>query len=302
MDEVDVVTNHWAVLIGINFYLKPLKLNMEQYLGITETPVHIDVFTASTPSDTNSRHPTEKPGQWPTYENVTSSLKRITDESKPGDFVYIHYSGHGTEKKSNCSEHSNKDTGDLALVLFHPDGSRYLHGLELACLLKEMVNKGLLVMLVLDCCFSGSVVRHSDRENTGIRAISYDFATDAAYPQKPYTCNGHQIGFDTLRDAHVLPKWLVDPDGYIVLSACGPHEKAHELRFDEDKRTGALSYFLFHALTSLGHGTKITNQSLYQHLRIKLHVLWPRQTPMRYGSQKHTWSPGRNMLVYGSVQ
>ena len=112
MDGVNAVNNHWAVLIGINFYTKTSKSlngcvrdvrNIEQYLKTTETPVHIDVLTASTPSDTNSRYPTEKPGLWPTYQNVTASLKRITDESKPGDFVYTHYSGYGTQKKSTCS-------------------------------------------------------------------------------------------------------------------------------------------------------------------------------------------------------
>ncbi|KAA6413074.1 MAG: hypothetical protein FRX48_02818 [Lasallia pustulata] len=295
MDGVSAVKDHWAVLIGINFYMTPSKSLkgcvrdvriIEQYLKSTETPVHIDVLTASTPSDTKSCHPTEKPGLWPTYENVTSSLKRITDESKPGDFVYIHYSGHGTRKQSTCSEHSNKDTGDLALVLFHPDGSRYLYGLELACQLKEMVNKGLLVTLVLDCCFSGSVVRHGHRENTGIRTIPYDAATDAAYSQESRTTIGHQVGFDTLRDAHKLPDWLVNPDGYIVIAACGPHETAQELSLDENIRAGALSYFLVRALTSLGRGTQIPIQSLYQHLRIKFHAHWPRQTPMRYGNKK----------------
>lgn len=303
MDGVSAVNNYWAVLIGINFYMtpsKPLKgcvrdvRIIEQYLKSTETPVHIDVLIASTPSDTNSRHSIEKPGLWPTYENVTSSLKRITDESKPGDFVYIHYSGHGTRKHPTCSEHGSKDTGDLALVLFHPDGSRYLYGLELACQLKEMVNKGLLVTFVLDCCFSGSIVRHGDRENTGIRTIPYDSTIDAAYSQESRTIIGHQVGSDTLRDAHKLPKWLVNPDGYIVLAACGPHETAQELSFGKDTRSGALSYFLVRALTSLGRGTQIPIQSLYQHLRIKFHAHWPRQTPMRYGH--------RNLSFFGKLR
>ena len=128
----------------------------------------------------------------------------------------------------------------MALVLFHPDGSRYLYGLELACLLKKMVDKGLLITLVLDCCFSGSVVRHGDREYTGIRAVPYDSATDAAYPQKSRTTISHQVGSDTLRNIHKLPKWLVNPDGYIVLAACGPHETAQELSLNENKRTGLI--------------------------------------------------------------
>jgi hypothetical protein len=297
MSEVDTVTNHWAVLIGISFYVEDsLKgcvrdvKKIKEYLEARSTPVNIVTFTASAPEDPNSHHPAETPDSWPTFENVTSSLARITTEAKSGDLVYIHYSGHGTQTPSTSSEYSDKDTGDLALVLFDDIlGSRYLKGLDLAYLLNEMVKKGLLVTLVLDCCFSGSVVRHGDPKDAGIRAVNYDYAVDAAYPQKLRTSPDHQVG-SPQRDAHMLPKWLVDPDGYTILTACGPHEKAHELEFEGGERNGALSYFLVRALTSLRESdVEITHQSLYQHLRIKFHAYWPRQNPMRYGNKNFSF-------------
>ena len=54
--------------------------------------------------------PDETPELWPTYGNVTSSLKEMSSRAKAGDFIYIHYSGHGTRIP-------NSSTGDLALVL-----------------------------------------------------------------------------------------------------------------------------------------------------------------------------------------
>lgn len=304
MDEGDAALSHWAVLIGINFYMKPAKplegcvrdvQSIEQYLKTRHVRTQIDIFKASTPSDTSSRRPTETPDLWPTYDNVTSSLKKIINEAKPGDFIYIHFSGHGTQEETSSSdEYSNKDTGDLALVLFDEftaSGVRYLHGRELANLLDKMVKKGLLVTVVLDCCFSGSVVRRSEREKNGVRAIAYDLAVHTAYPQQLESSTNLCVGSTALRDARIQQNWLVNPDGYIILTACGPHEVAQELILDGMKH-GALSYFLVRALISLT-GTDPTHQSVYDHLRMKFHVYWPRQTPMRYGN--------RNLSFFGKL-
>jgi hypothetical protein len=300
MNEVNAVANHWAVLIGINFYVKPLKPLMgclrdvdiiNRYLEAGSTPVYVDKLTASAPSEPNSCHPAEKPDSWPTFENVTSSLTKILTEAKPGDFVYVHYSGHGTQTEATSSEYSNKNTGDLALVLFDEvHGSRYLRGLELAYLLDQMVKKGLFVTLVLDCCFSGSTVRDGDPSGADIRSVKYDPAVDAAYPQKLGANPGYQVGSVALRNAHMLPKWLVDPNGYTILTACGPHEMSRELKFEGEGRNGALSYFLVRALTSLRKSSvEITNQSLHQHLCARFHASWPQQNPMRYGNKNFSF-------------
>lgn len=296
MDEVDAVKSHWAVLIGINFYKEPSKplegcvrdvQSIENYLKTRHTPIHVDVLTASTPSDISSGQPCEKPDLWPTYQNVISSLRNIIDKAGQGDFVYIHFSGHGTQVDARSfEEYSNKDTGDLALVLFDEvtvSGTRYFHSRDLADLLNKMVERGLLVTLVLDCCFSGSVVRRDDREYDGIRTITYDPAVDAAYPQRLDINLSLHVGCKARRDARMLGNLLIDPDGYTILSACGPHEIAQELTLDGMKN-GALSYFLVRTLVSQPN-TKITHQSIYDHLRMKFHVYWPRQTPMRYGNK-----------------
>jgi hypothetical protein len=299
-NQVDAaVASHWAVLIGINFYvnaLNPLKgcvrdvESIKLYLETGSTPVNVDIFRASAPSDPNSNRPVEEPDSWPTFENVTSRLKKITAEAKPGDFVYIHYSGHGTQVEASSSEYSNSNTGDLALVLYDDvHGCRYLRGLELAYLLNEMVKKGLFVTLVLDCCFSGSVVRLGDPYGDVIRCVDYDYAIDAAYPQYLGRSPSHQVGFSTLRDVRILPTWLVDPSGYTILTACGPHEIARELTF-EGERSGALSHFLLRALTSLRKsGAEITHQSLYQYLCVRFHASWPQQSPMRYGNKNFSF-------------
>src|SRR6187402_2406631 len=249
MAETEREPSYWAILIGINFYPNERHLqgcvhdvqDIQQFLASGSEHWHTRSFTASTPSDTNSRQPSETSNSWPTFQNITSCLLETRSQAKKGDFVYIHYAGHG------ISEQRENNTSSLALVLFDEiQGSRYLRGAELAYYLKSMVEYGLHVTLVLDCCFSGDVLRHTE----GIRSIDYNPSIDEAYPLDPDIDSNHQVLFQPIRDAHLFPDWIVNPSGYTILSACGPHETAKELKVGE-KRHGALSFFLIRALSSL---------------------------------------------------
>ncbi|KAK0729585.1 caspase domain-containing protein, partial [Lasiosphaeris hirsuta] len=285
---------HWAVLIGIDFYARERCLQgsvrdvetVKQYLEAGSAPVDITILTATTPSDPSSRRPAEEPALWPTRTNVIAKLKRVLEKAKGGDFVYIHYSGHGTRRKGRQCTHP---AGNLAFVLFDDEyGSSYLMGEELAKCLWKMVEQKLQVTLVLDCCHSGSVLRAGRVRGADIRAINYDPAIDATLSRDPHPFG---LGPDSaLRDAQMsLERWLFSPnrDGYTILAACGPHERAWELQTEEGgERRGALSYFLVKALSALRRsGVALTHYSLHQHLHARFHASWPQQTPMRYGNQ-----------------
>ncbi|KAK0714197.1 caspase domain-containing protein [Lasiosphaeria miniovina] len=289
-----VAPTHWAVLIGINFYVEGRCLQgsvrdvetMKQYLEAGPTPVDIAVLTATTSSEPSSRHPIEEPALWPTRDNVIKKLKRVLEKAERGDFVYIHYSGHGTRNNDGGSTHP---AGNLAFVLFEYDehGCSYLKGPTFANCLRKMVGKGLLVTVVLDCCYSGSVLRAGSVQGADIRSIDYDPAVDAASPQgpDPFCAN------NTLRDAQTpLDQWLVNPDGYTILAACAPHQRAWELQIQGGERRGALSYFLVEALSALKKSrVEVSHQSLFQHLHTRFHVSWPQQAPMRYGNKNFSF-------------
>ncbi|KAF2195569.1 hypothetical protein K469DRAFT_544143, partial [Zopfia rhizophila CBS 207.26] len=257
---------------------------IKNYLETGSIPVDIATLTASEPIHPNSRIPAEEPDLWPTYANVMSKLGKITAQAKSGDCVYLHFSGHGAR---------NEKTGDLDLVLIDDvHGIRYLGGQELAALMGQMVKKKLYVTLVFDCCFSGGILRHGGLQDAATRTIAYDPAVDALYPGVMNSC---PEASSSIRDASILPKWLIDPDGYTVLTACGPHEKAQELvlgsremkREEKKVKNGALSYFLVQALVSLRkRPVEITHESLYRHICIQFHANWPKQYPMCYGNMK----------------
>lgn len=83
---------------------------------------------------------------------------------------------------------------------------------------------------MLDCCFSRRVVRHDDPNYTGIRAIYYHSVGDAVGLQNLGKDFGHKLDSSIMCDTRMisLPKWLVDPRGYMIFTACGPHEIAEE--------------------------------------------------------------------------
>ncbi|PNP44349.1 hypothetical protein TGAMA5MH_03955 [Trichoderma gamsii] len=307
---------HWAILIGIDYYKheKCLQgcvrdvLNVKDYLEAGPDPVNISMLTATTPSDPSSHLPLEDPHSWPTMINFVNELQRVVQNAKPRDLVYIHYSGHGSREGSSktSGDQSAQQLGNLAFVLFENNkyGITYFKGEILASCLKKMVeDKELLVTVVLDCCFSGSVLRAGDVRAAGIRSVEYNSAADAALPQHEGCL--HDVSRDTsyhLRDSTLWgdewrdkwrDKWLVNPEGYTILSACGPHEVAQELETRNGEKRGALSYFLLKTLSILRkQGVEITHESLYEHMRIVFHVCWPQQTPMRYGNKNFSFFNG----------
>jgi hypothetical protein len=164
MDNQHTIVTHYTILIGIDAYSQgPLSgcvrdvKDIKNYLEGVSNSVHIQMFTATKSADPKLCSLDEDPVLWPTYQNVTSSFNEITSLANTGDFVYIHYSGHGNRTQFEPhNEFSNRSTGDLALILLDGEKENYvrpLWGSRLAIALKAMVDKGLVVTLVLDCCF-----------------------------------------------------------------------------------------------------------------------------------------------------
>ncbi|KAL7934284.1 caspase domain-containing protein [Trichoderma chlorosporum] len=302
VDSSPLPRKHWAILVGLDYYRheKCLQgsvrdvLTMKEYLEAGPDPVDIAMLTATPPLDSSSCFPQEDQRSWPTKSNLENKLIRVIQNAKPGDFVYIHYSGHGAREPSR--DKAAHQLGNLALTLFENDehGISYFKGELLGKCLSRMVREGFLVSVVLDCCFSGSVMGTGDIRGVGIRSVDYDPVIAAATPPEHQDFLSSYDADYPLRDSMLQPnQWFVNPDGYTIISACGPHETAHELEVKSVGRRGALSYFLIETLHALrSRGVEITHESLYEYMRIKFHIFWPQQTPMRYGNKNFSFFSG----------
>ena len=126
-----------------------------------------------------------------------------------------------------------------------------------------MVNKGLVVTLVLDCCFSASVYRSDPRA----RYLPFDTEIGSiAQPETDWRPYASIFDSSANRDISILPKWLIDPDKYVIFVACSPFEEAGEIQFDDGRVRGKLSHFLMTVLKEDG-GVGNTVNHIYERLR-----------------------------------
>lgn len=301
-----------ALLIGINCYLTnllPGGLFYKSLSGCVQDVQRVETFLVeqlNIPSEriikltssnvSGQAEPSEPPSQWPTYKNIVYGFKRITEAAQPGDQVFIHYSGHGgrastTEPFKQIKGEQGLDEVLVPMDLGNSEGN-YLRDTELNCLIKAMVDKGLLVTIVLDSCHAGGAMRAVDPAvnpelaNTGVRGIgapdlsvrdSASLVASAEDLVKAWQSRGK----GATRSAQVGSGWNLDPEGYVLLAACRANEYANEIVFEGTEKNGALSYWFIDSLKQLG--PTYTYSMLHSRLLAKVHSQFTSQTPQLEG-------------------
>jgi hypothetical protein len=248
----------------------------------------------------------EPDDQRPTYQNIVAKFKQLTDQAQRGDRVYIHYSGHGGRTRTAFKELKSEDY-DEGLVPYdianYPD-ARYVRDIEIAYLLKAMVDKGLVVTLVLDSCHSGGATRGVGAATArGMVAgpAGYDTReppTDSAVAPLEELTNAWTGSSRSLaRGVTAVADWLSDSRGYTFLAACRANELAYEDSFDGKERNGALTYWLLDSLRSMQPNT--TYKVLHERILAKIHSWMENQTPQLLGEgDRLVFGAGRIAPVY----
>lgn len=285
----------WAILIGVNFYpdaeqrlegavndVEDIHSYLERYHG----PIITFKLIADAPENPSQMTPKGSPTSWPTYTNVTDAITKVTRTAAPGDLVYIHFSGHGTLKPTTPQEYRNDDGSDAALVLLNPGIGhqvRYLRGIDLASLFDAMMAKDVSLVVTLDCCHSGAVNRG---EKSRIRGVPWDYQTDALFPPEETVPPSPRSRNRGRRLASIERHWLLRPDRYTLIAACGSNEIARECEGKDGRPHGALSYFLFQALSFASRNRQaVTLGKLYDYICARLHVALPYQHPILLGTR-----------------
>jgi hypothetical protein len=248
--------------------------------------------SGGTPSAKEDEKPTEPPEQWPTYQNIVQAFRQLEEDARPGEQIYIHYSGHGGKVKT-LRKHRALIPGkwlDEALVPtdLGDDEGRYLRDIELAFLLQKLLAKGLYVTIVLDSCHSGSAARGEGAGERGKTSANKDDVRGSdSIDDRPKLSlvasdeelahNWQQLLKPSARDAYVGSDWLPDPKGYVLLAACRSNEGAHEHSFDGVNKEGALTYWFLDSLKKFGHG--VTYQRLHRYIHAKVSEQFRRREP-----------------------
>ncbi|MUH00920.1 hypothetical protein F7734_55120 [Scytonema sp. UIC 10036] len=294
----------YALLIGIDCYL-PNKLSdgssYKNLTGCVRDINQVEVFlknsldvsdsqifklTASQSEGSNLLK--EPPQLLPTYENIVNKFQEITELAQPQEHVYIHYSGHGGRATTIYPKLKGSYSYDEALVpmdIGNPQ-ARYIRDLELAQLLQNMVNKGLLVTVVLDSCHSGGAVRGEVKESNvrGLGKNTIDITVrpqESLVPLSDRIVETWQSKQKSTRRTIATSGWLPEPKGYVLLAACRDDEYAYEYAFEGQQTHGALTYWLLDSLQKLGNET--TYRDLHNRILAKVNTQFARQTPMLQG-------------------
>jgi len=153
-----------ALLIGVNTYAPDVKTAMEKgsdWRNLQGTLNDVDAVRSILQnkygfSESNIRVLEEDKAS---RNGILQGLSDLTEKSKKGDIVFVYYSGHGSQVRNTMSPEKN-DFFDEAIVPSDAiDGAKYIRDKELAAVFNQMLDKGLLLTVVFDCCHSGSMTR-----------------------------------------------------------------------------------------------------------------------------------------------
>jgi Caspase domain len=300
----------YALLIGINCYY-PNRLSdgssyrhLQGAVGdvqatraflqtLRQVPdEHILQLTSTLNLETGE--PIEPPEALPTYANIIQKFQELGQIAPAGSQVYIHYSGHGGRTRTNYPQLKGGAQGiDEALVPVDigQTNGQYVRDIELGKLLKDLVNKGLIVTVVLDSCHSGGATR-GEADVRGLDTIDETPrpVSDRVGTTEELAANWNQLDAENTRGLN--SGWLPASRDYVLLAACRPNELAYEYAFDSEtkQRNGALTYWLLDTLRQ--QTGSLTYKDLHDRLNGKIRTQFAQQTPMLMGEG--------DRLVFGS--
>lgn len=232
----------------------------------------------------------------PTYENIVSTFKEITERAEPGEQVYIHYSGHGGQAKTvypNLKKGSGDqfDEGIVPMDIGDTVEGRYLRDVEMTTLLKRMRKKGLIVTVILDSCHSGGATRGDIQIRSGSERDELE-RTDQSLVASREELERNWLEETSNKGMGVAG--LPQARDYVLLAACQSNEYAYEYAVNGGvERYGALTHWMVDTLISVANsGQALNYKLLHNRIQAQIQSKFPQQLPIILGDSER--------LVFGS--
>ncbi|CAN9392823.1 unnamed protein product [Alternaria alternata] len=241
---------------------------------------NIDILLAPVPGTKSPYEHSSTNYRKSTYKNIVEALENLARISAAKDMVYIHFSGHGACATTvfNSLRQDREHIDHCLVPCDIKQGGKYLRDLQLGAILQDIVEKGAVLTVVLDSCFSGGAVRGGcdDEDVEGVRGVrnTYQSNQDIDRPEN----------MDRVQYWANKATWLESPSGFVTLAACLDYQKAKEFSCRTESGTyghGHLSYWLLDTIRNTP--TRLPSRAIYDRVRSKIAERVVSQTPYIIG-------------------
>lgn len=165
---------------------------------LSDAPVPFAPENVVVLSDTDGHDPA-------TLANIRAAFARLEAALEPGDFVYLHFSGHGTQAPARDPDSELDGLDELFLPVdigkWNDQVGEVENALvddEIGALLDRLRRKGADVWVVFDSCHSGTATRGVDDgdDEVRVRQLSDEALSDLGIPQEPAVATTRSLGED----------------------------------------------------------------------------------------------------------
>ncbi|PVF95453.1 hypothetical protein CPB86DRAFT_590535 [Serendipita vermifera] len=257
----------FALLIGIDKYLDPQyrlqgavgdAMAMENYLRTSFPSAHIRFLH----------------DEAATRESIVREIDNLIQNPliKPQDPILIFYAGHGGETTPPAGWTSHNGKVQMLMPQDYNEDATVITDLAFVTLLEELASKkGDNIVVILDCCYSGSMTRGSPSENDTRRerAITITGPLPDDVDQDIFERRGTR--------STAVPKGFQFSGvaSHVLLAACASNERAIE-----EGGRGVFTRVFLDTVTRMGH-KNLTYSELIRHLPIL-----PNQSPRCEGDNR----------------
>lgn len=251
--------NIYALLVGIDKYSPESNPFVPPLKGCVNDINALETYLRSRitqDSDWKLIEPTNQPwillNQDATRQAIINGFQQHLCNAESEDVVLFYYSGHGAQEKAPEEFWElEPDRLDETLVCYdsRTEGGRDIADKELAYLISKVEQKDARIVVILDCCHSGSGTRDLPVETTVRRALvdsrdrplsTFIFAED-----KPAL---HEILIHSKTPQKKTTGVVLPKGKHVLFSACRDYELAKEYKTDNGEDRGAFSYFFLQTL------------------------------------------------------
>ena len=178
-----------------------------------------------------------------TRDAVIETFRRTFAGALAGDTALFYYSGHGSQEEAPPEHLAFEPDGlneTLVLADSRTEAGFDLADKELAVLVADVARRDVHVLVVLDCCHSGS----------GVRDVTETTVRRAATSHKRRAASSYLEGAVPETAGADAAAWHLGRGRYVLLAACRSDQTAKEIQADGSAR-GAMSVALESALTTV---------------------------------------------------